>query len=259
MRNTTVLAAPPKTPGTPIKQTLHAGCVLFCDFDGPIADVSDRYYHTYESALATTQAAHAVLGNPRPIRKLTKTQFWWMKQNRVPDTAIADRSGLSAEGTDYFLKCVDELVNRPTLLHQDRLQPGAKTALIALKKAGVQVAIVTLRHAAQVQDFLRQHGLTPLIQHVYGASESTAAYPNRVEHKVMQLRGAIADQHRQGRCTAASWMIGDTEADVCAGQALGLPTVAVTCGIRSSSYLKRFEPTHTHRNLYAATEFLMAA
>jgi phosphoglycolate phosphatase-like HAD superfamily hydrolase len=54
-------------------------------------------------------------------------------------------------------------------------------------------------------------------------------------------------------------MIGDTEADMSAGQALGLPTIALTCGIRSSIYLKGFSPTYLQRDLYAAVEALVGS
>ncbi|MEL6385159.1 MAG: HAD hydrolase-like protein [Cyanobacteria bacterium J06626_18] len=236
---------------------MQQGATLFCDFDGPIADVSDRYYTTYTSALASTQADCAANGISLAIRRLTKSQFWRMKQNRVPDTAIADCSGLSATETRNFLGRVDELVNQPTLLHKDRLQTGAKTALAALNQRGIEVVIVTLRQASQVQNFLHEHGLLSMVQRIYGAQDTDCAYPNRVEHKVVQLRAAIAEQHRLGRSTETSWMIGDTEADICAGQAAGLPTIALTCGIRSADYLKGFNPTCLHRDLYSATKFLV--
>ena len=239
-------------------EPLQAGSTLFCDFDGPIADVSDRYYSTYGSALTATQAAYAKRGILLPIRWLTKAQFWHMKQNRVPDTTIADWSGLSGQEVQTFLAYVEDFVNQPTLLHQDQLQPGAKAALVGLQDRGVRVVIVTLRQAAQVLDFLHEYDLATTISQIYGAQDGSTAYPNRVQHKVAQLKDAIADQHRLGISTAASWMIGDTEADICAGQAAGLPTLALTCGIRSASYLKGFYPTRLYRDLYAATEFLMA-
>ena len=236
---------------------LPPGSTLFCDFDGPIADVSDRYYTTYTSALASTQAACAANGIALTIHALTKAQFWDMKQNRVPDTTIADCSGLSESETQNFLGRVGELVNQPRLLHQDCLQPGAEEALIALKQRGIRVVIVTLRQASQVHNFLHEYGLTSTVQQIYGAHNTDCAYPNRVEHKVVQLRAAIAEQHHLGLSTESSWMIGDTEADICAGQATGLPTIALTCGIRSATYLQGFNPTFLHHSLYSATEFLV--
>ncbi|HEY9888592.1 MAG TPA: hypothetical protein V6D02_09350, partial [Candidatus Obscuribacterales bacterium] len=62
-------------------QVLPPGSTLFCDFDGPIADVSERYYQTYALALSATHQAYAIQGRVLPIRRLTKAQFWYMKQN----------------------------------------------------------------------------------------------------------------------------------------------------------------------------------
>lgn len=236
---------------------LPPGSTLFCDFDGPIADVSDRYYHTYCLALKATQADHARQHLALPIRRLTKAQFWYMKQNRIPDATIADWSGLSGNQIDQFMAHVTTLVNQPTLLHQDQLQPGARAALKRLRAHNVRVVIVTLRQASQVLDFLHRYDSATMISQIYGAEHAETAYANRTEHKIAQLNEAIADQNRLGFATSQSWMIGDTEADVCAGQAFSLPTLAVTCGIRSSLYLKGFSPTGVYRDLSAAVEFLV--
>lgn len=254
-----VLSLPVANSSSALKPCLpmSTGSTLFCDFDGPIADVSDRYYHTYTWALRATQEAYAQRNVTLPIRRLTKAQFWYMKQNRVPDTTIADWSGLAGQEIDDFLGHVERLVNQPTLLHQDQLQPGARAALAALQERGIRIVIVTLRQAAQVLDFLHQHDLATMISQIYGAQDATSAYPNRTEHKVAQLQEAIADQNRLGFSTAHSWMIGDTEADICAGQATQTSTIALTCGIRSSVYLKGFSPTYIQRDLYAAVEYLL--
>lgn len=238
-------------------ESLLPGNTLFCDFDGPIADVSDRYYRTYQLALEETKSAYAAKGISLPIRRLTKTQFWQMKQNRVPDTTIADWSGLSDLEVEEFLAQVQRLVNQSDLLDLDRLQPRAKTALMGLSDRGIRVVIVTLRKASQVLEFLHHHDLATTVSQIYGAQDTEAAYPNRVEHKTAQLKEAIAEQHRFGLSTTASWMIGDTEADVCAGHATGLPTLALTCGIRSDAYLKGFRPTYIARDLYSAVEYLL--
>lgn len=235
---------------------LQPGSVVFCDFDGPIVDVSDRYYHTYCLALEATQAEyvkHAAL----PVRRLTKTQFWYMKQNRVPDFTIADWSGLSGQQVKDFLGHVQALVNQPALLHRDRLQPGVKAALNQLQACGIRIVLVTLRQAGQVLDFLHQHDLATTISQIYGADDAETAYANCIEHKVARLTEAIAEQRQLGFNTTASCMIGDTEADVRAGQAAQLPTIALTCGIRSALYLNDFAPTAVYADLQAALQDLI--
>jgi phosphoglycolate phosphatase-like HAD superfamily hydrolase len=52
-------------------------------------------------------------------------------------------------------------------------------------------------------------------------------------------------------------MIGDTEADILAGQATGVPTIALTCGIRSRRYLQQFDPTLIHTDLLSAMHTLV--
>lgn len=212
--------------------------MVFCDFDGPIADVSERYYSTYRIALQDTQAAYGVA-----VQVLSKAQFWHMKQTRVPDPDIAEWSGLKGEQVTFFLARVTDIVNQSTLLHQDTLQPGARDALLALHHQGIRIVIVTLRQAAQVLQFLYDHDLATVVSQIYGANDDTTAYPNRIEHKVARLQDAIAEQHQLGFDPTTAWMIGDTEADICAGQAAGIATIALTCGIRSRVHLEAYAPT----------------
>jgi phosphoglycolate phosphatase-like HAD superfamily hydrolase len=44
-------------------------------------------------------------------------------------------------------------------------------------------------------------------------------------------------------------MVGDTEADIWAAQAVGIPAIALTCGIRSEAYLQRLAPDHLESDL----------
>lgn len=237
---------------------LYPGATLFCDFDGPIADVSDRYYSTYRQALADTHSHYTDQGIDIPLRVLTKTQFWHLKQTRVPDATIAAWSGLAPDQSATFLQRVNAIVNNIDLLKQDRLQPGARTALLQFQARGIRLVIVTLRHGAQVMQFLYDHDLTATVCQIYGATDEATAYPNRVAHKVAQLQGAIADQQRLGLLTRpGAWMIGDTEADIEAGHAAQLPTIGLTCGIRSATHLASCKPTRLYGSLQAAANFLL--
>ncbi|NJL48083.1 MAG: HAD family hydrolase [Leptolyngbyaceae cyanobacterium SM2_5_2] len=227
---------------------------IFCDFDGPIVDVSERYYTTYQQGLGRVAAQGP--GNPETIRSLSKSQFWTFKQNRVPDRQIAHWSGLEGAEIDAFLVQVSRLVNHPSLLDYDQLQPHAYEGLAILKQCGVRVVLVTLRPPDQVMQFLAKHQLDWAISDLYGMPRADAAYTNQANHKVERLGAAISAQQRQGYDLRNTWMIGDTEADIMAGQTLGVDTVAVTCGIRSSTYLQSFRPTHLLPDLWAAAQRL---
>ncbi|MFE4105620.1 HAD family hydrolase [Almyronema epifaneia] len=234
--------------------SLAPGAVLFCDFDGPFVDVSQRYYSTYQLGLADTQAAYQAKGITLPICPLSKAQFWRLKQNRTADEVIAHWSGLENEQIPFFLERVQQIVNQPALLHQDSLQTGLHHAVHLLKHYGIRLVVVTLRHSAQVMQILHDAKLAQSISEVYGTSEAEMAYANRSEHKTALLEQAIAEQNTLPYQTC---MIGDTEADLIAGQTLGVPTVALTCGIRSQSYLQAFNPTCLYPNLLSAVEQLL--
>lgn len=230
---------------------------IFCDFDGPIVDVSDRYYNTYLTALQEVQVEHKNAGRSPSIQPMTKEQFWSMKRHRIPDIEIALRSGLQRDEFDPFLHRVKQLVNHPRLLHYDCLQPGVDWALNLLHKHNVQLVLVTLRCRTQAIKLLQEQGLLSLFTHVYGTSDEDVAYLNVVDYKVSLLKKAWHEQLcRYGRPLQA-WMVGDTEADIQAGQAVGVPTVAITSGIRSQSYLKRFSPNYTFDTLLDAAHELM--
>ncbi len=230
---------------------------VFCDFDGPIIDVSNRYYTTYKLALANTQAMYQTQGISLAIQEMSKQQFWQMKQDRVPDVEIAMRSGLQGEQIDFFLGRVLELVNKPTLLRQDRLQPGVSWALALLHSHGIRLVLVTLRCQLQATQILRNYGLTRLFSGIYGTCNRNAAYQNQADVKQQLLEKAIAEQSPVTEHPNVTWMVGDTEADLLAAQALSIPTVALTCGIRSRLYLKQFQPTHISNDLLSAAHYLL--
>jgi phosphoglycolate phosphatase len=238
-----------------------AGMTIFCDFDGPIVDVSERYYSTYCLGLAEVQAAYSQQGIQLPIHLLSKEQFWQMKQDRVPDLEIAMRSGLQQAQVELFLQRVSEIVNQPALLYQDQLQPGVRWALSLLHAQGARLVLVTLRCQEQAVQILRTYGLEHLFSEIRGTQDHHAAYRNYAEQKAQLLADLLAESAWQGRQLSQrspqAWMIGDTEADILAGQAVNLPTIALTCGIRSRTYLERFAPTRIHSDLLSAAHYLI--
>ena len=229
--------------------------VVFCDFDGPIVDVSERYYRTYRLGLSTLQASYQEkYGQPLPLQVLSKHQFWGMKRHRIADTDIAIRSGVPANLVEILLQQVTRIVNHPHLLQWDAPQPGAEVAIQQLKSMGIRLVLVTLRHPRQVEAFLEAHNLSQYVDEIFGASDTNAAQLNRADQKASLLKRAITAQQEQGYKTYPTCMIGDTEADIIAGQQAGIITVALTNGIRSHEYLKRYQPTSIAATLLKAVQ-----
>ncbi|MEL6469350.1 MAG: HAD hydrolase-like protein [Cyanobacteria bacterium J06623_4] len=229
--------------------------VVFCDFDGPIVDVSERYYQTYKKGMQVFEVLYRQeTCQPLKMTLLTKPQFWVLKQRRVADIEIATCSGVPADWFAFYMQQVERLVNHPNLLRWDCLQPSVPAALRYFRQANMRLVLVTLRHARQVNAFLRAQGLSHLVDEVYGASTIMAAHENRVEQKRALLEKAIAQQQSQGHLTQNSWMIGDTEADVLAAKAMNLPSAALSCGVRGVEYLSALEPTQIHGELLSAAQ-----
>lgn len=228
---------------------------VFCDLDGPLIDVSRRYYKTYQLAIAETQAFFQMQGRSLLLTPLSESQFWQMKQERMPDADIAFCSGLRHEQIDLFLSNVLEIVNQPILLQEDRLQPGVRQSLEHLRQNGVRLSLVTLRCQIEATQLLQELHLAHYFEDICGAEDRFSAYQNYAEEKQAILENLM---RKASDASNQFWVIGDTEADVLAGQALGLSTVALTCGIRSHAYLQRLEPTAVLPNLPAAVGYLLA-
>jgi phosphoglycolate phosphatase len=229
--------------------------VVFCDFDGPVVDVSQRYYRTYQIALARTRRHFRDQGIYLSVRAMSKSQFWRLKQARTPDEEIALRSGIGEMAFPVFSQTVRQVVNEPRLLRQDQIQPQLPWALILLQQHQIKVVLVTLRCQDQVLAILEQHGLGDRIAGVHGTQSAEAAYLNYADLKTQLLSQALAEHAPHGNHCC---MIGDTEADVLAAQRLGIPAIALTCGIRSRAYLATYKPQAIHANLLVASRSLLA-
>jgi phosphoglycolate phosphatase len=246
-------------------RSLSKPITVFCDFDGPIVDVSDRYYSTYHQALTDTAQFYRALSPQRStdldfpfkLTILSKAQFWHMKQNRVPDLEIAHQSGLTIEEIDFFLQRVVEIVNSSNLLPLDKLQPGVDWALNFLRSQGTKLILVTLRDRDEAIEFLEQHGLRQLFAGIYGTTNSQAAYQNYAQVKTQLLEQAMREHQVTPMDADWSWMIGDTEADILAGRAMGIPTIGLTCGIRSERQLSQLQPTLIKTDLLCAAHYLV--
>jgi phosphoglycolate phosphatase len=244
-------------------RSLAKQTTVFCDFDGPVVDVSDRYYLTYQMALADTDRFYREFSPqlrgeqqlPSPV--LSKDQFWQMKQNRIPDRDIASKSGLTDETIDFFMARVVKIVNRPELLQLDKLQPGVTWALNFLKTNGVKLILVTLRDRLEATSILEQHGLRSLFTGIYGTDDSRVAYQNYAEIKTELLDRAMREHLPATANPQDSWMVGDTEADILAGRTMGIPTIGLTCGIRSHHQLSELQPTSIEPDLLSAAHRVM--
>jgi phosphoglycolate phosphatase-like HAD superfamily hydrolase len=197
--------------------------ILCFDLDGVLLDVSEKYYRL-----------HVDLMNELGGQPLSKSEYWSCKRERVPEKAIAERSGLEGRFSEYK-RLRQELIETAEYLNHDRTWPGIEEMLEGLRTKSL-VYVVTLRQSSdQLQWQLARLGLLRLF-HGVQRSLPEAGSGNRGDVKAELVRKALGAGSRQG------WFVGDTETDLEAGRLLDLRTVAVTFGIRSERLLYPLSP-----------------
>lgn len=183
--------------------------LLVLDLDGPILDVSARYYAAHLDALAAVDD---------PGLPLDAQELWRLKRRRGEIRELLADGDKDAEYLDFFRAAVE----RDELLVLDRLQPGALDAVVALAEI-FEVRVLSLRTnqagARACVERLGVSGLVP-VEFIPHGSEGKAT-------RVAQIAGSFADVI----------VVGDTEADAAAAQRIAAPFIGVRCGIREDRLL----------------------
>jgi len=196
---------------------------LFLDLDGVLLDVSARYYRLHADLLAGTGAV--------PVDRET---YWMRLRERRPLVELVRDGRAPGLDEEAYRRAWLERIEAPEYLMHDRVVPGTAERLGAL---GVRHPLVLTTLRRRREGLLAQ--LDALGLRTFFAEVLTAE----------PLAGA-ADAERKRRLIESSPLlrpgaavVGDTEADVRAGRALGLVTVAVLSGLRSRAVLAAEGPS----------------
>jgi phosphoglycolate phosphatase-like HAD superfamily hydrolase len=221
---------------------------LITDFDGPIVDVSERYYSVYQFCLKSTQRQGQL------INCLSKPEFWKLKRARVPETEIGRLSGLDESQAQAFAQLRRQTVHTMPYFEHDTLVPGAVAALEKLQEAGVDLAVMTMRRVRELDYALSRYELSRffLPDHRYCLSNDYVKTKD-IEDKPPLMERALAELPT----TELLWMVGDTEADILAAKTHGVTSIAVLCGIRDRTQLERYEPDFIVEDLCAAADLVL--
>jgi phosphoglycolate phosphatase-like HAD superfamily hydrolase len=188
---------------------------LVFDLDGTVLDVSARHHHVYSTVCASLG------GEP-----LDRAAYWHLKRQRIGWPEILGQSGLSDGQVTAFETKFVELIELPDSLGFDVLFPEAIPVLTRLA-ATYRCTLVTLRSSTTaLRAQLAVFALTPFFE----AIESGAAGSDPAFQKARMIRKTVpADD--------PAVVIGDSEADVTAANALGYLSIAVCSGIRDRDIL----------------------
>jgi phosphoglycolate phosphatase-like HAD superfamily hydrolase len=222
---------------------------IFTDFDGPIADLSDRYYHVYRLCLAQTTPVE-----DRQIRILTKAEYWNLKRAKVSEIDVAIKSGLSPAQAQLFKQIRDRFAHHWDYIEQfDRIVPGAIDALVQIQRLDIELYTMTLRRETELDITCRQFQLDRFfpLSHRYCIQDGDLRTAD-IELKTELMARAITEL----KSCSQSWMIGDTETDILAARAHGIKSIAVLSGIRDRDRLLKYQPDFIVPNLTAAVELI---
>lgn len=221
---------------------------LITDFDGPIMDVSDRYYRVYQQCLMETQRPD------QEVCVLPKAEFWEMKRGRVPETEIGILSGLDASGARSFADKRRQTVHTLPYLIYDRPASGAVETLEKVQRAGVELVVMTMRRVRELDEALNRCNLGPFFP-----DNRRYCLPNDyvktgdVKDKPLLMAKALSELPP----ASDVWMVGDTEADIVAAKTHGVKVIGVLCGIRDRTQLEKYQPDLIANNLSEAVEIIL--
>lgn len=216
---------------------------LITDFDGPIMDISDRYYYVYQYCLETVKTPD------RAIHQLTKSEFWQLKRSRVPEWKIGLISGLDENQAQQFARLRHQTVHQIPYLVYDRPHPGAIATLEKLQQQGVDLVVMTMRRTCELEAAFQQYDLGRFFppDRCYCISDDYLKTED-VKDKPLLMAKALQELPP----ASDIWIVGDTEADIVAAQTHQIKVIAVLSGIRDRTQLELYQPNYIVNNLKEA-------
>ncbi|MFM7384559.1 MAG: HAD family hydrolase [Microcystaceae cyanobacterium] len=220
---------------------------LITDFDGPIMDVSERYYQVYQYCLAAVQDPE------QRVTLLSKAQFWQMKRAQVPEIEIGLQSGLRDRQAKTFAHLRKITVHTLPYLVYDQPLPWAIAALEKLQAKGVDLVVMTMRRVCELEEALERNHLGQFF-----AEDRRYCLANdyRKINDIHDKKGLMAQAMAELPPTPVTWMVGDTEADILAAQSQNIPVIGLLSGIRDRQRLTQHQPTAIANNLEEAVDWL---
>ncbi|AFY40068.1 Haloacid dehalogenase domain protein hydrolase [[Leptolyngbya] sp. PCC 7376] len=221
---------------------------LILDFDGVIADLSERYYRVYRWSLTEIATPE------QTITPLSKTDFWQLERLKTTRPEIALKSGLTNSQTKQYIQLRKENAHALKNMIHDRIIDGSLQALQIAKSLGWEIMTVTMRRHSELAEVIR---LNPRLEEFF-PGDRRFTKPEEAEHdrdlnqKPLLLKTTLASLSP----AESTWMVGDTEADIRAAQTCNIPVIAVLSGIRDRQILEDFRPDYIANDLLEAVTLI---
>ncbi|TAE60503.1 MAG: HAD family hydrolase [Nostocales cyanobacterium] len=221
---------------------------LITDFDGPIMDVSERYYQVYQLCLEKTKYPD------QEVKELSKAEFWQLKRSHTPEKEVALKSGLDAEQAEEFAKIRKQTVHTQPYFEYDILVPGAIEALTKVQEAGIDLVVMTMRRVRELDYAIDKYDLGKFFPENRRYCLSNDYVKTRdIEDKPLLMAKAVKELPPVEKI----WMVGDTEADITAAKKHGVKMIGVESGIRDRAQLEFYQPDLILPDLKSAVDLIL--
>jgi phosphoglycolate phosphatase-like HAD superfamily hydrolase len=221
---------------------------IITDFDGPVMDVSERYYQVYKFCLQKIQRPE------QNVSELCKNEFWKLKRDRTPETKIAITSGLDPQQAEEFSQLRKKTVHTQPYFEYDVLAVGAVDVLLKIQQAGIDLAVMTMRRVRELDFALERCDLGKFFPENRRYCLGNDYVKTRdIEDKPLLMQRALKELPP----ATDTWMVGDTEADIAAAKTHGIKVIAVECGIRDRAQLEVYYPDFIVPNFKAAVNLIL--
>jgi phosphoglycolate phosphatase-like HAD superfamily hydrolase len=222
---------------------------IITDFDGPIMDISDRYYHVYKICLETVKY------HQQSVFQLPKEKFWELKRAKIKEKDIGIISGLDEQQALKFAQKRQEIVHNLSYLIYDKTVPGAIATLENWQKKGIDLVVMTMRLSKELKFALKQENLT----HFFPENKRYCLANDYIKIADIQDKPILMGKAlQQLEPVEETWVIGDTEADIIAAKTHKIKVIAILSGIRDRTQLEKYEPDHIVQDLTEAAELIQS-
>jgi phosphoglycolate phosphatase-like HAD superfamily hydrolase len=219
-----------KTDVGPLLRSKEA--VLCLDLDGPVLDVSDRYYELYCDLVSELADRKIKSGSS----VLSKSDYWNLKRNRTREKEILRASGMTdIEFVDRYERLRQERIESKEYLRLDTPWAGVADALRPLRRKFVLIAASLRSFSNLLLEQLETLDLLDVFDDVVSGRVSDGTL-NRGEAKARLI------SERYDAAATCGWFVGDTETDILAGKVLNWQTAGVSFGIRDENILMAAKP-----------------
>lgn len=223
---------------------------IITDFDGPISDVSERYYQVY--LLCLKKNSH----QNQQVRTLSKQEFWQLKRSRIPEKEIGMMCGLEEAQAEKFAAQRKQTVHTQPYFEHDILATAASDALSKAKQSGIDLAVMTMRRVRELEYALNKFDLYQFFPENRRYCLNNDYVKTRdIDDKPLLMERALKELPP----SEDTWMIGDTEADITAAKKHSVKSIAVECGIRDRAQLEAYSPDIFVKNLTQAVDFILSS